>query len=128
MAEKKYTLYANNIDEELFDELKQIINKCNIDCEFLNFSFHEGRVYRGIAEYDICLVCHFVSKEISAKDAYTSFTKIFNEGLGIGVELIHMHVHKDNFDSLGIENPEEFISNCITNSINWCEKHLNVDY
>lgn len=128
MTEKEYTLYANNIDEELLDKIKENIDKYNINYTIVQFKDINGEGFRVIGNGDVALVCHFVSKTFNADNDRTPYTKICNNGMGIGVCLLHMNLNKLHPKFIEGKDSKEYLLNRIEDSINWCEKHLSVDY
>lgn len=130
MIKRSYTLYCNNLSSNVIYEFEMVLRTIepSIDLEVINISMKNGEASRGIPPVGISLFCHFISnKEIKYR---TSATKIYNNGLGYGINLLNIDLenYPKQFNYIDKNNLIEEIGSMLINSIKFCETYINVNF
>lgn len=130
MTTKSYTLYCNNICSNHLDYFTQILYNItpNINLDIIEINNIEGEASRGIPPVGISLFCHFITnKEIKYR---TSATKIYDNGLGYGINLLNIDLenYPKQFNRIAKNKLTELIGSILINSVKFCETYINVNF
>lgn len=130
MKNRAYTLYCNNIRSEDLNHFNQILTNITplIKFDIIEINNIKGEASRGIPPVGISLFCHFITnKNIEYR---TSATKIYDGGLGYGINLLNIDLenYSEQFNHIDKNELLEEISNKIVNSIKFCETYINVNF
>ena len=131
MTNKAYTLYCNNISSNILYDFTQTLYNItpSIKLDIIEINNINGEASRGIPPVGISLFCHFITnKEIKYK---TSATKIYDNGLGYGINLLNIDLenYPKQFNHINSKNELiEEISSKLVNSIKFCETYINVNF
>ena len=130
MKNKSYTWYCNNVCSEYLYHFTQILNNITpcINFDIIEINNINGEASRGIPPVGISLFCHFITNK---KIEYiTSATKIYDNGLGYGINLLNIDLenYPKQFNHIDKNNLIEEISDKIFNSIKFCETYINIKF
>lgn len=130
MIKRSYTLYCNNLSSNLIYEFEMVLRTIEpaIDLEVINIAMKNGEASRGIPSVGISLFCHFITnKKIKYR---TSATKIYDNGLGYGINLLNIDLenYPKQFNHIDKNKLIEEIGSMLINSIKFCETYININF
>lgn len=130
MINRAYTLYCNNVCSAYLYHFTQILKNITpyIKFDIIEINNIKGEASRGIPPVGISLFCHFITnKEIKYR---TSATKIYDNGLGYGINLLNIDLenYPKQFNHIDKNNLIEEIGSRLFNSIKFCETYINVNF
>lgn len=130
MENKAYTLYCNNVCNEYLYHFTQTLKNITpyIKFDIIEINNIKGEASRGIPSVGISLFCHFITnKKIKYR---TSATKIYDNGLGYGINLLNIDLenYSEQFNHIDKNKIIEEINDIIFNSIKFCETYINANF